>query len=293
MSIVRRATSSLVSWVLTLAIGVVTPSTNAGALTDMWWVPSESGWGVNLVQQDDTLFLTFFLYGTDGRASWFSASAVRDDADAPKFAGALYESSGPSYGGGFDPGAVRRTQVGIASFSPSPDGTATLTYTVGERTVTKSVERLTYRAIPLLPAFPSPGPEALYAPFSGTIQFERMSLSCQGGAGGEAPFTQAKGFAMYAQPTDLVSGTIRIESSQLRLSGTYRQAGSGFRVSLESTVTPDSSGFLPPGRYVGGMDPLTVDGLFAYGYVDLTGDNLCKARFALAGHVNAITYELP
>jgi hypothetical protein len=31
--------------------------------TDLWWVPAESGWGVNLVQSDTVLFVTFIIYG--------------------------------------------------------------------------------------------------------------------------------------------------------------------------------------------------------------------------------------
>ena len=30
--------------------------------TDIWLVPQESGWGVNVVQSDTFLFVTFFIY---------------------------------------------------------------------------------------------------------------------------------------------------------------------------------------------------------------------------------------
>jgi hypothetical protein len=44
-------------------------------LTDLWWNPSESGWGMNIAHQSNVLFLTFVLYGADGNAGWFTATA--------------------------------------------------------------------------------------------------------------------------------------------------------------------------------------------------------------------------
>ena len=32
-------------------------------ITDLWWNPAESGWGMNVIQQGDTSFVTMFVYG--------------------------------------------------------------------------------------------------------------------------------------------------------------------------------------------------------------------------------------
>jgi hypothetical protein len=42
--------------------------------SDIWWVPEESGWGLNLIHQGNTLFGTLFVYGSDGTPRWYSAS---------------------------------------------------------------------------------------------------------------------------------------------------------------------------------------------------------------------------
>jgi hypothetical protein len=62
--------------VLAASCSSVTTSFSAD-LTDLWWNESESGWGVNVIQQQDTLFLTFFVYGPDNAPTWYSASDVR------------------------------------------------------------------------------------------------------------------------------------------------------------------------------------------------------------------------
>jgi len=36
------------------------------AFSDLWWNPAESGWGVTVDHQQDVMFLTFFIYRSDG-----------------------------------------------------------------------------------------------------------------------------------------------------------------------------------------------------------------------------------
>ena len=45
--------------------------------TDLWFVPAESGWGVNVIQQGNTLFATLFVYGSDQSPRWFVASDLK------------------------------------------------------------------------------------------------------------------------------------------------------------------------------------------------------------------------
>jgi hypothetical protein len=50
----------------------------ASDYTDIWFNPSEQstaggGWGVNVVQSDAFLFLTFFVYGPDNKPTWYVA----------------------------------------------------------------------------------------------------------------------------------------------------------------------------------------------------------------------------
>ena len=45
-------------------------------MTDMWWNPNESGWGVTATHQNEIVFLTFFVYGTDNRPTWYVGQAA-------------------------------------------------------------------------------------------------------------------------------------------------------------------------------------------------------------------------
>ena len=135
-----RLLSALI--VASLAV-LATPATRAADYTDLWWIPAESGWGVNVVHTDNFMFLTFFIYGQDHKPTWYSADLSLDTSGA--FAGGLYATTGTYYAQPWntaDVGAAQ--QVGNASFRPSTTNTyeATLTYVVdGVGTVTKAVSR--------------------------------------------------------------------------------------------------------------------------------------------------------
>jgi murein DD-endopeptidase MepM/ murein hydrolase activator NlpD len=66
------------------------PATN---YQDLWWNPSESGWGVNLSHQGDLLFATWFTYGAGGRGQWLVSDAVRRQPTG-EFKGRLYRTTG-------------------------------------------------------------------------------------------------------------------------------------------------------------------------------------------------------
>lgn len=122
----------------------------AANLTDHWGKPGESGWGANLVQQDDVLFVTIFVYGADGKATWYVATANRYGMDAsgnPGFsAGSLYRTAGPWFGGStFDPATVKATPVGSLTVQATGPGSATLYYEVDGVKVTKQISRMTFR----------------------------------------------------------------------------------------------------------------------------------------------------
>jgi hypothetical protein len=116
--------------------------------SDIWWNPNESGWGVTVNQQQDVLFLTFFLYRSDGSPYWVSGALSRAGTNtvAPfAFSGALYESRGPSFAGTFDPSLVSYRPVGTATFTALLINSATLVYSIDGVTVTKALQRQTFR----------------------------------------------------------------------------------------------------------------------------------------------------
>lgn len=113
--------------------------------TDMWWFPDESGWGANVTQQGDTLFVTLFVYDAQMNPTWFVAPATTFQGGT-KFSGSMYSTSGPWFGGGpFDPSKVVTNKIGSLTFEGVTASTAKLFYAVGGIEVTRIVTRQTWR----------------------------------------------------------------------------------------------------------------------------------------------------
>jgi hypothetical protein len=117
--------------------------------TDLWFVPAESGWGVNVVQSDNFMFLTFFIYGADSKPTWYSADL---QWNGTAYTGGLYATQGTYYAVPWNTANNLSTQVGTATFQPDSLNAyqATLTYNVnGIGTVIKAIERQTLTTIAL------------------------------------------------------------------------------------------------------------------------------------------------
>lgn len=144
----RLAALALAGLVLALPARATPFSTD---YTDLWWVGlAEDGWGVNVVQQGDVLFLTFFVYGTDNAARWLVAPAMGATAAQPangtRFSGDLYQTTGPWFGGPFNPAQVTANVVGTATVTFDSLASGTLSYTVNNTPVVKTIVRQTFRA---------------------------------------------------------------------------------------------------------------------------------------------------
>lgn len=125
--------------IIALAIATSAPaSTLISEITDMWWVPSESGWGVNIVLQNGTAFASFFIYDANRNPVWYTAT-LNYQGNFVWFGG-LYATTGPWFGGPFPPTTTVR-QAGTVTFSVALLDQANLTYTVDGVTVTKTVQR--------------------------------------------------------------------------------------------------------------------------------------------------------
>jgi len=97
---------------------------------DLWWkkpASSESGWGINLNHEDDTIFATWFTYDLDGTPLWLVVTAPRT---APAvFSGDLYRTSGPRFDA-FDGSKMVPAKVGTAKFTFADGNNAIFDYTV-------------------------------------------------------------------------------------------------------------------------------------------------------------------
>ena len=133
---------SLLAAVLAAAVSPVLATPQARNATDMWFDPAESGWGLNLIHQGDTLFGTLFVYDTNGQPKWFVASSLSGGPSA--YSGALLECAGPGIAEPFGASVVTCGSVGTMRFELG-EGTAVVDYTVGNVRVAKQVRRFSFR----------------------------------------------------------------------------------------------------------------------------------------------------
>lgn len=120
------------------------PARAATNYQDMWWVPSESGWGVNVAQQGNTMFATWFIYGATRQPLWLVMSnAQRSGTAGNTFTGALFQTVGTPFSQlPFAPlTAGDVTQVGTATFTFTDAKSGTLSYTVNGAQVVKQITR--------------------------------------------------------------------------------------------------------------------------------------------------------
>ncbi len=110
--------------------------------TDMWWIPTESGWGASIHQQYDVMYILLFVQGPDTRPIWYAGPAYyQNNTGLPVFTGDMYQTNGPWFGGTFNPSAVTDRKVGTVTFTATSVDTATLTYSVDGVVVTKGIVR--------------------------------------------------------------------------------------------------------------------------------------------------------
>jgi hypothetical protein len=131
----------------------VTPQTMVTTdMTDLWWNPSESGWGLQANQSAGFVFITIFIYGTDNSARWVTAQLT--SVGGLTFTGNVFVSTGPYYGTPvFNPALVTTVPVGTMTFTSTGVTTATITYSISGVTVTKNIQRQPLQLEPVSGAY--------------------------------------------------------------------------------------------------------------------------------------------
>lgn len=126
----------------------LSPAAHAINYQDTWWIPSESGWGMNIMQQGETLFATWYVYDANGVPTWFVVSNGQKTA-ANAFTGRVFTIRGTFFAAPWNPGAFVPTDAGSATFTFTDRKTLNLRYNVGTNTVNKTLTRISYAALPL------------------------------------------------------------------------------------------------------------------------------------------------
>jgi hypothetical protein len=122
------------------ATGSLAAATN---YQDLWWAApagSESGWGINLTHQDDTIFATWFTYDVDHSPMWLVVTAPKTGPGV--FSGTLYRTTGPAFNAvPFNPANVTPTAVGSATFTFIDGNNANFAYVVNGVAQNKTITR--------------------------------------------------------------------------------------------------------------------------------------------------------
>ena len=109
--------------------------------TDLWWNPNESGWGMNITQKGNNMFVAWYGYDIGGRPL-FATMPGGTFAGANTFTSRFYTTTGPWFGNApFNASLVATQDVGSATLAFANRDTATFTFTIKGVTQTKSITR--------------------------------------------------------------------------------------------------------------------------------------------------------
>jgi hypothetical protein len=146
----RALRTSVLAVSLALSAGAHASATLTN-FSDLWWTPAESGWGLNVAQQGELMYLTFYVFGRNTQPTWYTALLAHQGTQpggGELFAGPVFRSTGPSISGTFDPSLVRTQSIGQAQFRAASPTQATVSYQIddgGPIASTHAIERFLLR----------------------------------------------------------------------------------------------------------------------------------------------------
>ena len=123
------------------------PRTSASNLSDIWWNPDSSGWGVHISHVDSDLYFTWYTYDTD-REPIFYQGVTRRQTDG-SFSGELYRSNNGTPFLEIDgaPANDGAEVVGSARLVFADGIRASFEYTVNGVSQSKQIERLQFGSV--------------------------------------------------------------------------------------------------------------------------------------------------
>ena len=143
----QDANNANMTWVLpsqTRTVAITRQLFAAGATpaidySDLWWNPSESGWGMGIAQQANVMFVTWYVYDDSGKPMWYVASNCAVNGNG--CSGTLYRTSGPPFGPTFNTSAVQVSTAGTVTLTFSDPNNGMLSFTVDGKSGTKAITR--------------------------------------------------------------------------------------------------------------------------------------------------------
>jgi hypothetical protein len=238
--------------------------------SDLWFNPNEEGWGVNIIQQNNIQFITLFVYGPDNKPKWYVGPATvlfGTINGRLTFSGPLYETTGPFLGAPvFDENQVNVVRAGDIAFGADQVGSATLSYTVNNQPITKTIQRQTWSY------------EAMSGAFSGAV------VSATAGCG-----AQRDGYSeQFSNITINHSGnsiTLKDERNgeTCEYSGTYIQKGRFGEITATGSCTSGAVQSFAASEVIGGIQGLTMRYLVTWSGNCRTAGRMGGVRKGLAG----------
>jgi hypothetical protein len=141
MTKLRRAACVLLAVASFLALPAHSTSFSTDQ-SDLYYIPAESGWGVQLVQRGSVIFATLFVFGPGGATTWYVATL--NFVSGSTWTGDLYTGTGPYFGTvPFDSANVVGRKAGTMTWVAQTVGTGTLSYVADGVAVSKNVIRQT------------------------------------------------------------------------------------------------------------------------------------------------------
>src|SRR5689334_1272875 len=144
---VKRIAAALCLFLAGFTASAATTPVSTDA-SDVWISPTEPGWGMNVNQQKDVLFITMFVYASTGLPTWYVGSNTVFSGKSGAsviYKGPLFTTAGSPHTAAWNPGTFRMRQVGTVTFTLTSPMTATVSYTADGIRVAKNLVRQTWR----------------------------------------------------------------------------------------------------------------------------------------------------
>ena len=110
--------------------------------TDLWWNPTESGWGVSLTQQSNIIFAAWYAYDASGNPIWYAATNC--PVTATGCSGPLFRFTGGAPLTSPWRGANPAVPVGNITFAFTDPANGTMSYTVNGVSSSRAITRQVY-----------------------------------------------------------------------------------------------------------------------------------------------------
>lgn len=109
--------------------------------SDLWWNPSEPGWGMSINQGPTNLvFAVWFTYDAAGNPVWYTLQPGRWE-NTTTYSGTIYRTTGSPFTTPFDPNSLQVKKVGNGFLHFFTASTGDFTYTIDGVGGGKSLQR--------------------------------------------------------------------------------------------------------------------------------------------------------